>query len=74
MAIVGTLSGTNEPVIFILDNVFCTSGLELGMEDTEAVSSRCTRCDGSSCKRMNTEKFYFQQYLGGRLNDVMLEG
>lgn len=38
MAIVGTLSGTNEPVIFILDNVFCTSGLELGMEDnTESV-------------------------------------
>lgn len=38
MAIVGTLSGTNQPVIFILDNVFCTSGLELGMEDnTEAV-------------------------------------
>lgn len=33
MAIVGTLSGTNQPVIAILDNVLCTSGLELGTED-----------------------------------------
>ena len=38
MAVVGTLSGTNEPVIAILDNVLCTSGLELGTEDNnEAV-------------------------------------
>ena len=33
MAIVGTLSGTNKPVIIILDNVLCTSGLELATED-----------------------------------------
>ena len=33
MAVVGTLSGTNEPVIAILDNVLCTSGLELATED-----------------------------------------
>ena len=38
MAVVGTLSGTNEPFIAILDNVLCTSGLELGTEDNnEAV-------------------------------------
>ena len=38
MAIVGTLSGTDEPVIAILDNAFCTSGLELATEDNgEAV-------------------------------------
>ena len=38
MAVVGTLSGTDEPVIAILDNVLCTSGLELGTEDNgEAV-------------------------------------
>ena len=30
---VGTLSGTNEPVIAILDNVLCTGGLELATED-----------------------------------------
>ena len=33
MAIVGTLSGTDKPVIIILDNVLCTSGLELATED-----------------------------------------
>ena len=33
MAIVGTLSGTDKPVIIILDNVLCTSGLELSTED-----------------------------------------
>ena len=38
MAVVGTLSGTDEPVIAILDNVLCTSGLELATEDNgEAV-------------------------------------
>lgn len=38
VAVVGKLAGTNEPVIAILDNAFCTSGLELGTEDdTEAV-------------------------------------
>lgn len=38
IAIVGTLSGTKEPVIAILDNALCTSGLELGTEDNnEAV-------------------------------------
>lgn len=33
IAVVGTLSGTDEPVIAILDNALCTSGLEGGMED-----------------------------------------
>lgn len=33
MAVVGTLSGTNEPVIAILDNVLCTSGFEGATED-----------------------------------------
>lgn len=38
MAIVGTLSGTDEPVIAILDNAISTGGLELGTEDNnEAV-------------------------------------
>lgn len=38
MAVVGTLSGTNEPVIVILDNVLSTSGLDLSTEDnSEAV-------------------------------------
>ncbi|MBN6206302.1 hypothetical protein JYK21_07545 [Ralstonia pickettii] len=33
IAIAGRLSGTNQPVIAILDNALCTSGLELGTED-----------------------------------------
>lgn len=38
IAIVGTLSGTEEPVIAILDNALCTSGLEIATEDNnEAV-------------------------------------
>ncbi|MFL2100092.1 hypothetical protein [Desemzia sp. FAM 23989] len=38
MAVVGTLSGTNKPVIAILDNAISTGGLELGTEDNnEAV-------------------------------------
>ncbi len=38
MAIVGTLSGTDKPVIAIIDNAISTGGLELGTEDNnEAV-------------------------------------
>lgn len=38
IAVVGRLSGTDKPVIAILDNALCTSGLELGTEDNnEAV-------------------------------------
>ena len=35
IAIVGTLSGTKEPIIAILDNALCISGLETSMEDDE---------------------------------------
>lgn len=38
MAVVGILSGTTEPVVIVLDNALCTSGLELATEDNaEAV-------------------------------------
>ncbi|MDY7044430.1 hypothetical protein RVS70_09455 [Virgibacillus sp. M23] len=38
IAVVGRLTGTDKPVIAILDNALCTSGLELGTEDNgEAV-------------------------------------
>lgn len=38
IAVVGTLSGTNEPIVIILDNALCTSGAELSTEDNaEAV-------------------------------------
>lgn len=38
MAVVGRISGSKDPIIAILDNVLCTSGLELGTEDNnEAV-------------------------------------
>ena len=38
IALVGTVSGTNDPIIIVLDNPLCTSGLELDMkDDAEAV-------------------------------------
>ena len=33
IALVGEISGTNEPIIIILDNALCTSGLEFATED-----------------------------------------
>ena len=33
MAVVGKLSGTTEPVIFMIDNPLCTGGVEIGTED-----------------------------------------
>lgn len=33
MAIVGKISGTDKPILIILDNVLATSGLDLGTED-----------------------------------------
>lgn len=35
IAVVGTLSGTNEPVIVILDNALCTSGFNVEMVDND---------------------------------------
>lgn len=40
IALVGEISGTNEPIIVILDNALCTSGLNFSMaDDDEAVVS-----------------------------------
>lgn len=33
LAVVGQLSGSSDPVIFILDNALCTGGVEVGTED-----------------------------------------
>ena len=35
IALVGTVSGTNEPIIIVLDNALCTSGLEMELKDNE---------------------------------------
>ncbi|GAB6713832.1 hypothetical protein [Streptococcus uberis] len=35
IALVGTISGTSEPVIVILDNALCTSGLEFETKDND---------------------------------------
>lgn len=35
IAVVGTVSGTNDPIIVILDNALCTSGLELELKDDD---------------------------------------
>ncbi|WP_029276302.1 hypothetical protein [Carnobacterium jeotgali] len=57
IAVIGTLSGTNEPVIAILDNALCTSGLELATEDNgEAVIEQVYEAH-ASVDQLNADKF-----------------
>ncbi|MGO4984529.1 hypothetical protein ACTQXJ_07520 [Collinsella sp. LCP19S3_C6] len=35
LGIVGTMSGTNDPIIVIIDNALCTSGLDFDTKDNE---------------------------------------
>lgn len=35
IALVGTVSGTNDPIIVVLDNALCTSGLEMELKDDD---------------------------------------
>ena len=57
MAVVGTLSGTNEPVIAILDNVLCTSGLELGTEDNNEAVIEQTYEAHASVEQLQADEF-----------------
>ena len=35
IALVGTISGTKDPIIIVLDNALCTSGLEMELKDND---------------------------------------
>lgn len=35
IALVGTISGTTDPIIIVLDNALCTSGLEMELKDND---------------------------------------
>lgn len=57
IAIAGTLSGTNEPVIAILDNALCTSGLELGTEDNNEAVIEQTYEAHASVEQLDRDEF-----------------
>lgn len=57
MAVVGTLSGSNEPVIAILDNVLATSGLELGTEDNNEAVVEQTYEAHATVEQLDEDKF-----------------
>ena len=62
MAIVGILSGTDEPVIFILDNILCTSGLELGMEDNAEAVIEQTYEAHATVEQLQADEFPWRIY------------
>jgi hypothetical protein len=57
MAVVGRLSGTNKPIIAILDNVLCTSGLELGTEDNNEAVVEQTYEAHATTEQLEAETF-----------------
>jgi hypothetical protein len=57
MAIVGTLSGTNEPVIVILDNVISTGGLEIATEDNNETIIEQTFEAHASVDQLDADEF-----------------
>lgn len=57
MAIVGTLSGTNEPVIVMLDNVISTGGLELATEDNNETIIEQTFEAHASVDQLDADEF-----------------
>lgn len=62
MAVVGRLSGSSDPVIAILDNVLCTSGLEMGTEDNnEAVVEQVYEAHATH-EQLENEEFPWRVY------------
>lgn len=57
IAVVGTLSGTDEPVIIILDNAISTSGLELSTEDNGEAVIEQTYEAHSSAEQLDADEF-----------------
>ncbi|MCJ7839981.1 hypothetical protein MUB24_03440 [Lederbergia sp. NSJ-179] len=62
IAIAGRLSGTNQPVVAILDNALCTSGLELGTEDNnEAVIEQTYEAHATE-EQLNSDEMPWRIY------------
>lgn len=62
IAIAGRLSGTSQPVIAILDNALCTSGLELGTEDNnEAVVEQTYEAHATE-EQLNSDEMPWRIY------------
>lgn len=57
MAVVGTLSGTDEPVIAILDNVISTGGLEIATEDNGEAIIEQTFEAHATVEQLQADKF-----------------
>ncbi|TWK08596.1 hypothetical protein CHCC20442_4309 [Bacillus licheniformis] len=57
IAVVGTLSGTDEPVIAILDNALATSGLELGTEDNNEAVVEQTYEAHATVEQLDADQF-----------------
>lgn len=57
IAVVGTLSGTNEPVIAILDNAISTGGLELSTEDNNEAVVEQTYEAHASVEQLDADEF-----------------
>lgn len=60
MAVVGTLSGTNEPVIAILDNVLCTSGFEGATEDNSEMVIEQVYEAHATVEQLDADEFPWQ--------------
>lgn len=62
IAIAGRLSGTNQPVVAILDNALCTSGLEMGTEDNnEAVIEQVYEAHATE-EQLNSDEMPWRIY------------
>lgn len=57
MAVVGTLSGTDEPIIIILDNALSTGGFEAGTEDNNEAVVEQTYEAHATAEQLDEDKF-----------------
>lgn len=63
IAIAGRLSGTDQPVIAILDNALCTSGLEMATEDNnEAVIEQVYEAHATE-EQLNSDEMPWRIYF-----------
>lgn len=63
VGIVGKLSGSNEPVIFILDNALATNGLELETEDNSEAVVEQTYEAHASYEQFDADTFPWRIYF-----------
>lgn len=62
IAFAGRLSGTNEPVIAVLDNALCTSGLEGATEDNSEMVIEQVYEAHATVDQLNDDKFPWRIY------------